>query len=53
MLRVEDADRLDAQGVPLERLGQVRYLDTGGLNLRTLLDPRPDRLQRVVLVANR
>ena len=53
VLRVEDADRLDAQGVPLERLGQVRYLDTGGLNLRTLLDPRPDRLQRVVLVANR
>ena len=53
VLRVEDADRLEAEGVPLERLGQVRYLDTGGLNLRTLLDPRPDHLQQVVLVANR
>ena len=53
VLRVQDVDRLEAQGVPLERLGQVRYLDTGGLNLRTLLDPRPAHLQRVVLVANR
>ena len=53
VLRVEDADRLEAQGVPLERLGQVTYLDTGGLNLRILLDPRPDHLQRVELVANR
>lgn len=53
VLRAQDADRLEAQGVPLDRLGQVRYLDTGGLNLRTLLDPRPDHLQRVVLVANR
>ena len=53
VLPAEDADRLEALGVPLERLGQVRYLDTGGLNLRTLLDPRPERLQRVELVANR
>ena len=53
VLRVQDVDRLEAQGVPLDRLGQVSYLDTGGLNLRTLLDPRPDHLQRVVLVANR
>ena len=50
----EDADQLEAQGVHLSRLGELTYLNTGNLNLRTLLDPDPDRhLQRVVLVANR
>ena len=34
--------------------GELRYLNTGSLNLRTLLDPDPERyLQHVVLVANR
>ena len=45
---------LEAQGLHVRRLGEVRYLNTGGLTLRTLLDPDPDRyLHRVVVVANR
>ena len=54
VLRAEDAARLRQDGLRLQRLGEVRYLNTGNLNLRTLLDPDPERyLQRVVLVANR
>lgn len=53
VLTAEDADRLAAQGVRFERLGQLDYLNTGTLNLRMLLAPRPDYLQRVVLVTNR
>jgi hypothetical protein len=54
VLRAEDAARLRQDGLRLQRLGEVRYLNTGNLNLRTLLDPDPQRyLQRVVLVANR
>ena len=50
----EDADQLEAEGVPLSRLGELSYLNTGNLNLRTLLYPDPDRhLRRVVLVTNR
>lgn len=53
VLRAEDAARLQQDGLRLQRLGEVRYLNTGNLNLRTLLDPDPQRyLQRVVLVAN-
>ncbi len=54
VLRAEDAALLRQDGLRLQRLGEVRYLNTGNLNLRTLLDPDPARyLQRVVLVANR
>ena len=54
VLRTEDAARLQRDGLRLQRLGEVRYLNTGSLNLRTLLDPDPElHLQRVVLVANR
>ena len=54
VLRAEDAELLRRDGIRLQRLGEVRYLNTGNLNLRTLLDPDPERyLQRVVLVANR
>ena len=54
VLREEDAARFERGGLRLRRLGAVRYLNTGNLNLRTLLDPDPERyLQRVVLVANR
>ena len=49
-----DAARLETEGLRLTRLGEIRYLNTGSLTLRTLLDPDPERyLQRVVLVANR
>ena len=54
VLPAEAVSRLEAQGVRLRRLGEVRYLNTGGLTLQTLLDPDPDRyLHRVVVVANR
>jgi len=54
VLRTEDAARFQRDGLRLQRLGEVRYLNTGSLNLRTLLDPDPELyLQRVVLVANR
>ncbi len=53
VLKVEDVETLEARGVPLARLGEVTYLNTGSLTLRTLLDPTPNRLERVVLVANR
>lgn len=48
-----DADQLEADGAPLERLGRITYLDTGGLTLRTFLDPDPAWLHRVALVTNR
>ena len=54
VLRAEDAALLRGDGLRLRRVGEVRYLNTGNLNLRTLLDPDPERyLQHVVLVANR
>ena len=54
VLRAEDAALLRQDGLRLRRLGEWRYLNTGSLNLRTLLAPDPERdLQRVVLVANR
>ena len=49
-----DAAALEAEGVPLDRLGTVSYLDTGSLTFEALLDPDPERhLQQAVLVANR
>ena len=49
-----DAAELEAQGLALDRLGGVAYLDTGSLTFEALLDPDPERhLQRVVLVSNR
>ena len=54
VLRAEDAVLLRQDGLRLQRLGEVRYLNTGNLNLRILLDPDPERyLQRVLLLANR
>ena len=54
VLRAEDAAHFQRDGLRLQRLGEVRYLNTGSLNLRALLDPDPELyLQRVVLVANR
>ena len=54
VLRADDAARLEQSGLTLRRLGEVSYLNTGNLNLRTLLDPDPDRyLLRVVLATNR
>ena len=49
-----DAAQLEAEGLPLDRLGAVAYLDTGSLTFEALVDPDPERyLQRVILVSNR
>ena len=54
VLLADDADRLEAGGLPLRRLGEVSYVNTGTLNLGTILVPDPaTRIRRVVLVANR
>ena len=54
VLPAETVSRLEAQGLLLQRLGEVRYLNMGGLTLATLLDPDPDRhLHRLVVVVNR
>ena len=54
VLRAEDAARLERDGLPLQRLGGVSFLNTGGLTLRALVDPDPEReLTEAVLVANR
>ena len=54
VLLAEDVDRLEAEGVPLLRLGETTYLNTGTLNFRAILDPDPvTRIRQVVLVANR
>ena len=43
-----------ASGVPLVRLGEVRYLNTANLRMRTLIEPDPEReIETVLLVANR
>lgn len=54
VLRAEDARILERDGLPLRRLGSVAFLNTGGLTLRALVDPDPEReLLEAVLVANR
>ena len=54
VLLAEDVDRLEAEGLPLRRLGETTYLNTGTMNFRTILDPDPaTRIRHVVLVANR
>jgi len=54
VLPAEDVSRLAVQGQALRRLGEVRYLNIGGLTLETLFDPDPARyLRRVVVIANR
>jgi hypothetical protein len=55
VIREVDLPRLEiVAGVPLRRLGQVRYLNTANIKLRTLLWPLPDQdLDTVLLVTNR
>ena len=53
VLPSEDAVRLELKGHPIRRLGEVRYLNTGGLTFQTLLDPDPNQyLQDIVVVDN-
>lgn len=55
VVRAADLPRLEAiAGVAAKPLGQVRYLDTANVRLRTLLSPIPEQdLETVLLVANR
>jgi len=57
MLVVREADLPNieaAAGIPVRRLGEVRYFNTGNIKLRSLLAPDPDtEIQRVLLVSNR
>jgi 4-amino-4-deoxy-L-arabinose transferase-like glycosyltransferase len=47
----EDADRLEAGGLVMQRLGALPYFNEGGIKLRMLLWPDPETdLERVVLV---
>lgn len=53
VLPSEDALRLELEGHPIRRLGEVRYLNTGGLTLQALLSPDPNQyLQDIVVVDN-
>lgn len=48
-----DLDEIKASGVTVYELGRVSYLNTGNLNLGTLLKPNPeDDLRTVILVSN-
>ena len=50
----EDADLLARDGIAFRELGSLRYLNTGSLTLRMLLNPNTERyLSRVVLISNR
>ncbi|MCY3846556.1 MAG: glycosyltransferase family 39 protein [Acidobacteria bacterium] len=54
VLLESDAAQLEADGLTLDRIGAVSYLDTGSLTFEALLDPDPARyLRQVVLVSNR
>jgi len=50
-----DLTRLETiSGLTLQRLGEVRYLDTASIRLRTLLNPIPEQdIETVYLVSNR
>ena len=55
VVRAVDLPRLEAiAGTTTRRLGEVRYLNTANIRLRTLLAPIPEQdLETVLLVANR
>jgi hypothetical protein len=55
VVRAVDLPRLEAiAGMTTRRLGEVRYLNTANIRLRTLLAPIPEQdLETVLLVANR
>ena len=55
VVRAVDLPRLETvSGIATRRLGQVRYLNTANIRLRTLLAPIPDQdVETVLLVSNR
>ena len=55
VVRAADLPRLEAiSGITARQLGEVQYLDTANIRLRTLLSPIPNQdLERILLVTNR
>jgi 4-amino-4-deoxy-L-arabinose transferase-like glycosyltransferase len=55
VVRDTDVGQLEMlAGVRMQRLGEVRYLNTAGLRLSTLLSPEPQTaVQKILLVTNR
>ena len=55
VVRAPDLPRLETvSGVKTRQLGEVRYLDTANVRLRTLISPLPGQdVERVLLVTNR
>jgi len=57
LLVVRDTDLLRLEsigGITAKRLGEVQYLNTANVRLRTLISPLPEQdLERVLLVANK
>ena len=53
VMPVEEIARLHAAGVSIRSLGEVRYLNTGNLTPRVLLNPDPKHyVRRIALVTN-
>lgn len=55
VVRDTDLSRLESiGGIAAKRLGEVQYLNTANVRLRTLISPLPEQdLERVLLVANK
>jgi 4-amino-4-deoxy-L-arabinose transferase-like glycosyltransferase len=55
VVRDTDLSRLESiGGITAKRLGEVQYLNTANVRLRTLISPLPEQdLERVLLVANK
>jgi 4-amino-4-deoxy-L-arabinose transferase-like glycosyltransferase len=55
VVRDTDLSRLESiAGITAKRLGEVQYLNTASVRLRTLISPLPEQdLERVLLVTNR
>jgi hypothetical protein len=55
VVRDTDLSRLESiGGITAKRLGEVQYLNTANVRLRTLISPLPEQdLERVLLVSNR
>ena len=50
----EDVLQLEREGHPIRRLGEVQYLNTGGLTFQTLLNPDPNQyLEDIVVIDNK
>tara|TARA_Y100000588_G_scaffold362456_1_gene424175 strand:+ start:220 stop:1851 length:1632 start_codon:yes stop_codon:yes gene_type:complete len=52
VLRETDVELLEDQGILLSRLAEVSSLNIGGINLRSLLNPSADAIQKIILVTN-